>query len=505
MKRLIAIAALASGTLLAFAGTALASSVVAVSGPGSPYAGCSNAGQSGTNFVSAEAEPYVGINPANSANIVGVFQQDRWSNGGAHGLVAGFSFNGGATWGTSTLPFSICAPNAVLDPFTGAPYDRASDPWVSFGPDGTAYSVGLLATETASGTGGNNDTGVAAVTSSDGGKTWGNARLIKSDQGTSPIFEFTQFFNDKESVTADPARAGTAYVVWDRTVSPSGSPDADLKARAFRGPTWFSKTTDGGLTWSTARPIFDPGERLQTIGNEVVVDPRTGVLYDFFDLFTSTGHKPLGDHVGVIKSTDGGATWSGATVVANQQDVADVDPNTGQFLRTGEGLPAAAIDPATGQLYVVWTDARFTGGNFNQVVISTSTDGGTTWSAPAVVSSSTTRPSFTPTVAVNSNGEVGVTFYDLRELAAGNTTTLPTDYWLKTSPRGGAAFGNETKVDGPFNMMVAPNAGGLFLGDYEGLATAGAAFRPFFAQTNCSDSSCAGPKGDPTDIVTTSI
>jgi len=243
------------------------------------------------------------------------------------------------------------------------------------------------------------------------------------------------------------------------------------------------------------------GQNRQTIGNEVVVDPRNGALYDFFDLFTTSGPKPLGDHVGVIKSTDGGATWSDVTVVADQQDVADVDPNTGQFPRTGGGLPSAAVDPATGQLYVTWTDARFTGGAFNQVVISTSTDGGASWSAPAVVSTSMTRPSFTPTVAVNSAGTVGVTFYDLRNLAARNTTTLPTDYWLKTSPTGGASFSNEIHLAGSFNMLVAPNAGGFFLGDYEALGTAGTTFRPFFVQTNCADVSCTL---DRTSVVTES-
>jgi hypothetical protein len=505
LKRLIIAAAVASGVVLVSATSALAGPLVVISGP-SPYAGCStNAGSSpGINFASGEVEPQVAVNPADTHNIVASFQQDRWSNGGAHGIAVGFSSNGGATWGETTVPFSICAPNAIIDPFTGAPYGRASDPWTSIGSDGTAYTVGLLATNTAVAGAGNNDTGVAAVTSSDGGKTWGNARLIKSDQGTSPVFEFTKFFNDKESVTADPVKAGTAYVVWDRTESPGNSPDAVLRAAAFAGPTWFSMTTDGGFSWSAARPIFDPGNKSQTIGNEIVVDPRTGVLYDFFDLFTASGKKPLGDNTAFIKSTDGGATWSDATVVANQQDVADVDPNTGQLLRTGGGLPSAAIDSATGQLYVVWTDSRFVGGAFNQVVISTSTDGGATWSAPAVVSTSTTRPSFTPTVAVNSAGAVGVTFYDLRELAAGNTTTLPTDYWLKTSPRGGGSFSSETHLAGSFNLLVAPNAGGFFLGDYEGLATAGTTFHPAFIQVNCSDSSCAEPN-DPTDLVTTAV
>src|SRR5215469_14146153 len=150
-------------TALATAGTALAhanateTALVTASGP-SPYASCSNADQPGTNFLNAEVEPQVAVNPTNSQNIVGVFQQDRWSNGGAHGLVAGFSSDGGASWGETPLPFSVCTPNAVLDPFTGAPYNRASDPWVSIGPDGTAYTVSLSATNTSAGvSGGNND------------------------------------------------------------------------------------------------------------------------------------------------------------------------------------------------------------------------------------------------------------------------------------------------------------------------------------------------------------
>src|SRR5256714_1803238 len=371
-----------------------AASLVLVSGP-SPYAGCSNAGQpvTSTKYVNAEVEPYVAVNPHLAGNVVGVWQQDRWSDGGAHGLVAGYSFDGGAHWGETTLPFSGCAHGAILDPFTGTPYNRASDPWVSIGSDGTAYAVGLLVTNSIGGTAsGTNDTGVAAITSSDGGNTWVNPVLIKSDQGTSPNFEFTQFFNDKESVTVDPTKAGVAYVVWDRLVGPSQSPDADLFSHAFQGPTWFSKTTDGGKTWTGTRAIFDPGQNSQTIGNQVVVDPRTGVLYDFFELFQTTGSPnftPRGLSVDFISSSDGGSTWSQPTVVSTQQIANDTDPNTGAPIRTGAGLPEVAIDASSGQLYVVWEDARFTGGTVNQAVISTSTNGGKNWIKPDAVRTDT--------------------------------------------------------------------------------------------------------------------
>jgi hypothetical protein len=497
---------LAVSTVLATAGTAVAATetpLVTVSST-DPYAGCSNAGQSGTVTVDAEVEPQVAVNPHTAGNIIGAWQQDRWSNGGAHGLLAGFSTDGGKTWGESQLPFSGCVTgsNPVLDPFTGTPYNRASDPWVSIGPDGTAYAVGLLATETTVSGGGNNDTGVAAATSTDGGRTWGNGRLVKSDQGTSPVFEFTQFFNDKESVTADPTSAGTAYVVWDRLKAPSQSPDAALRAHAFRGPTWFSKTTDGGKTWTGTRAIFDPGQNSQTIGNVIVVNPKTGVLYDFFEQFQTTGSPkftPRGFSVGFVSSSDGGTTWSGPTTVADQQFVTDTDPNTGAALRTGEGLPSVAIDASTGQLYVVWSDDRFTGGTINQVVISTSTDGGKTWTAPAVISKATGKPAFTPTVAVNSAGVVGVTYYDLRNLPAGDTTTLPTDYWFTASSDHGKSFGDETHIAGSFDLLKAPNSGGFFVGDYEALGVNGTAFLPFFVQAEPSSTT------PPTDVFTNSV
>jgi BNR repeat-like domain len=495
-------------TIVATTGDALALTLVTVSST-DPYATCSNTGQSGTNYVDAEEEPYVAVNPTtvgtSHVNVIGVWQQDRWSNGGAHGLLAGFSTDGGATWGESQLPFSGCVTgiNPILDPFTGTPYDRASDPWVSIGPDGTAYTVGLLATESTVSGGGNNDTGVAAATSSDGGKTWGNARLIKSDQGTTPIFEVTHFFNDKESVTADPHTKGTAYVVWDRLVAPSHTPDAALFARAFRGPTWFSKTADGGNTWTGARAIFDPGQNDQTIGNQIVVAPN-GTLYDFFELIQTIGspkHAPqFNFSIDFISSSDGGSTWSQPTLVSAEQTVADTDPNTGAPIRTGEQLPEVAID-ASGHLFVVWEDARFTGGTVNQAVISTSTDGGKTWSTPAAVSPVTGRPAFTPSVAVNSAGTVGVTYYDFRNLPQGDTTTLPTDYWFRpvTPTSSGLSLGTEVHITGPFDMLNAPFAGGFFVGDYEALTNIGTTFEPFFVATN--DES----KSNRTDVFTTFV
>lgn len=464
MSRNTATALLRASTLTAavvISPAALAATLV--SGP-SPFAGCTVGGP-GTNYVNAEVEPYVAVNPANPTNYIGVWQQDRWSNGGAHGLMSAASFDGGATWKPVPQPFSTCAG--------GLGYERASDPWVSFGPDGTAYSVSISFNHT------NNFNAVGASVSRDGGLSWSTPTTLIVDNEPS-----VQFFNDKESVTADPVKRGVAYAVWDRLELPNANPYANQHALAFRGPGMFSKTVDGGKTWSAPSVMVNTPSEHQTIGNQIVVNAQTGTLYDFFNYIHAPGRSTSTNSVAFVKSTDGGATWSRPQIIAPLQFVDVTDPNTGEALRTGDIIPEPAIDPATGQLYVVWQDGGFSGGTHADIALSTSTDGGQTWSAPAQVNTPTGKAAFNATVQVNSAGTVAVTYYDLRNLTAGNTTTLPTDYWLTTSTNGGRSFGGETHLAGSFDMKTAPVAEGFFIGDYAGLAAAGTKFVPFFIQTN---------------------
>lgn len=455
------------------ASAATLSPLTVTSGP-SPFSACTLGSAPGAvNYRNAEVEPWVAVNPVDSNNIIGAWQQDRWSDGGARGLVASYSKDGGATWNTVAQPFSACAP--------GGPsrYDRASDPWVSIGPDGTAYSVSL------SFQGVGYDNAILASTSQDGGATWTAPKTVIEDLGS------PQFFNDKESVTADPAIPGTAYAVWDRLVSPNDNPRVAAHAAAYTGPALFSKTTDFGATWSPPKVIVPTGNRQQTIGNQIVVDPD-GTLYNFFDFILGTGKNGVGKlhglNVAYTKSTDGGASWTAPQIIAKLNTVGVTHPITGARVRTGDIIPEPAVDPVTGQLYVVWQDSRFNGGHYDEVAISTSTDGGATWTAPARVNTPKGVPAFTPSVRV-AGGKVGVTYYDFRNLAAGNTSTLPTDFWFTSSPTGTPAFGDETHVDGPFDMMTAPNARGFFVGDYLGLAPLGSSFASLSIRANDANTS----------------
>lgn len=442
--------------------------LVRVSGP-SPVANC-RFGGSGTAFTNTECEPWLAVDPTNSNHLIGVWQQDRWSNGFARAIVAGFSFDGGATWSETPLPFSLC----VTSRFN---FGRSVDGWVSIGPDGTAYACAFSTNRTT------NTTAILAATSIDGGRTWQNARIIISDRGTA-------LSNDKPSVTSDPTRPGVAYIVWDRL-------QRNAAGALVTGPTFLSKTTNGGRTWSTPRIIFSPGARNSTIGNEIIVDSRNGTLYNFFNWIVRSGTN-AGRNIAVQRSNDGGTTWSTATIIAKQQSVPVRTPNTGTLIRAGNVLPQAAIGPQ-GSLFVVWADSRFSGGSFVEIAIAHSVDGGVTWSEPIRVNPSTGKAAFTPNVAVNSSGVVGVTYYDFRSTTT-QTTTTPTDYWIRVSTNGAASFGTETHITGPFDILTAPQTnGGRFLGDYQGLVTIGTAFHPFFSAANSGDTS------NRTDIFTTSI
>ena len=243
------------------------------------------------------------VNPTDHQNVLGAVQQDRWFGGGAHGLSALVSKDGGSSFDVVALPFSLCASG-------GLNYERASDPWVSFGPDGTAYAVGIAFDADS------DNSGIVAATSNDGGATWANAQSVVLDTTT---------FNDKVSVTADPTNAGTAYVTWDR-VDPC----------CQEGPVWLSKTTDFGVTWSAAQQLTEFSLKFGDQGSQILINKKTGVMYDFFARFYyNTG----GVTYFMTKSADHGATWSRPKWVARDQSVADADPHSGGLpIRTGRQI-----------------------------------------------------------------------------------------------------------------------------------------------------------------------
>ena len=428
---------------------------VRVTGPTPFSASCLAVPAGATAYANAEVEPHLAINPSNPNHLVAAWQQDRLSDGGARGLATAVSVDGGTTWSRpQASPFSQCA---------AGPYARVSDPWVAVSGS-TALQIGIAFTGAAS-TAGARST-VLVSRSGDGGTTWSPAIPLVDDDGS-------RFFHDKESLTIDSTDPRYVYALWDR-VDPNDN-----------GPTLLARSTDGGVSWSPAVTVYDPGAGRQTIGNVAVTTPD-GVVHVFFTELGPVAGNPAATEgsLAVISSSDKGVTWSAPTRIAQLLAVGTVVPlQAAVTVRAGEVLGTFAANPVDGTLFAAWQDSRFTGGAHDAIVLARSTDGGSTWSAPVRVSADATVPAFTPALAVLSSGLVGVTYYDFRQ--AGTLTFRPTDLWLAVS-RDGMAW-RETRLAGDFDLLDAPNASGLFLGDYQGLSGDGSTFVALYARTNTGD------------------
>jgi hypothetical protein len=502
------------GALTVWAGNFKAGSLVQVTGD-SPFGSQENCGNipgpDGVLSVGSEVEPWVDVNPVNPKNIAGSVQQDRWSNGGARGLVASVSTNGGKTWQTVVIPkLTLCSDGE---------FQRATDPWLSFSPNGHLYQMSLVLdiTTPEGREGGFGKNAMFVNKSTDGGLTWSDPiELIRDDD--------PRILNDKNAITADPTDSNFVYAVWDRLEVPQGTVINPEKVigLGFKSPAYLARTTNGGASWEPAREIYNPGGNNQTIGNQVVVQPN-GTVFDFFNEILNfrndDGGFQFDFNLSFVRSTDKGATWTNGPAIRAADMLPrmlftpppeflgvydpETDPLTGDPVRTQDVIPDVAVDPNNGNLYAVWQDSRFSnGGNFSnptllidEIAFAQSTDGGNTWSTPVKINKTPTsiglgnRQAFTPSVDVSADGTLAVTYYDFRNNDGGSD--LKTDYFVIhchsncTDP---GNWGNEIRLTkNSFDMRQAPFARGFFVGDYEGLASDGNDFVTFFSQSHGSD------------------
>jgi hypothetical protein len=438
--------------------------VARVSQPSTFSANCDGVAANGTLYVGSVVEPYLAVNPTSHVNLIGTWQQNRWSSGGSQGLMFGTSFDGGVSWKLSQAATSRCTGGNAGN---GGDYARATDPWVAFSANGTAYALSLSFTGITFAAG--SSSAMLVSRSADGGATWSNPTTL--------IRDGVNFFNDKGTITADPADAHYVYAVWDRI-------DATQ-----RGPTMFAMTNDAGATWRAARSIYDPGPGNQTIGNQIVILPG-GAVVDVFTEIDVSSTGAMTSSIRTIQSHDHGTTWTAPATIADLLAVGASDPQTHAAIRDGSDLPAVAAD-AGGTVYVTWQDSRFSSGQRDGIALSHSSDGGMTWSVPMQVNAVPATQAFTPAVRVTPDGVIAVTYYDFRNDTS-DPNTLLTDCWLVISTD--AMKWAESHISGSFDLDLAPISDGHFLGDYQGLASAGAQLLPFFVQPS------AGGQADHTDV-----
>lgn len=271
---------------------------------------------------------------------------------------------------------------------------------------------------------------------------------------------------DKEWITADITESrfqNNLYLAWTERDKFTSSDPAD-SSRIL-----FSRSTDGGETWSEPLRICDKSGTCNDDDNTVegavpAVGPE-GQLYVAWS-------GPLG--IMFDRSYDGGITW-GKDIPVNEM------PGGWDFeipgLIYGNGMPVVASDignsPNRGNIYIMWGDTR-NGADDHDIFISRSTDEGSSWSSPVKVNSDNSgRPQFFGWMTVDkTTGYLYVSFYDRR-----NTSGNDTDYYLARSTDGGNTFSNYK-----INTLTFTPTTAKFFGDYTNIAAHGGKIYPVWTQ-----------------------
>jgi hypothetical protein len=205
---------------------------------------------------------------------------------------------------------------------------------------------------------------------------------------------------------------------------------------------------DGGLTWTASRV-----PRAGIIGGQPLVLPNGNVVVPL-DNASETA-------LGYTVSTNGGVKFGSALTITNIS--AATDPGN---IRGGP-LPTAEM--AGGKIYVVWEDCRFRANCSSNDLVYVTTTNGTTWSAVnriPIDAVTSTVDHLLPGVSVGGTGDtVSVTYYYFPVTNCGSSCQL--DVGHISSTNGGTSWSAPTQLAGPMTMSWLPDTSqGLMVGDY---------------------------------------
>jgi hypothetical protein len=426
-------------------------------------------------------EPDVAVDPARPDMAVAAAHDSRFPDGGAVAISAAWTADGGATWHHRAVPGVTKA--------TGGAYDRASDPVVAFGPDGTAYlsvlAVDLPACPVAV-------SAVLVLTSADGGRTWGEPHV--AHRSTTCAYADDKNWLVVDTSAASPHR-GRVYQFWTPFL-------ADAAGKFLGSPQAVRWSDDHAQTWSQTSYVTATDHATQNSQPAVLAD---GSIVDTYYDFGVGAPAPMAapgtgapsparrdsgaapqvvDNRGDVfaaRSADGGRTW---------QQVAEVVANGGGFAPGVRCcLFAADVDRVTGILYVAFEGAGLE--DTDPVFLAASPDGGLHWTNPVPVSRGDHAGVQRVNVDVVAQGGSVYVTYGRRTHPEQDGGTVQQQ--LSVSQDRGTSFGAPRSIGPPSELRYAAQASGYFPGDYIGEAIAAGRLYAVFAVSSAPPRSSSSP------------
>ena len=338
--------------------------------------------------------------------------------------------------------------------------------------------------------------GIGISISNDGSHTW-------NTPVTAIIKDGSFHFIDKGWLAIDPSAPNRLYVSYT-DFDGEGLADLFPAARCpglFRVAIELVNSVDGGQTWSAPTilhedcvPTVDPGQ--MATGSQVAVgrDGNVYVSYDVLPTGLQASFRPIRL---AFRRSSRGQSFEAETTVDKVVPTANADA----FFSIAAGFsfesflqgnfrdvpfPAMAVDTSRNSrhdtIYIAWVDGRdnsqvdlilFDGKyHFGDILLTSSSDGGATWSKASPVSpmppDSPGRDQFQPTIAIDSSGNLAVCYYDRRNDPANNAV----DRYCSLSGKHGRAFQDIRQTGSSWIPVKGSDLlfGSDSLGDYDSMA-----------------------------------